>query len=832
MRIKLIATFLLSSVILSAQLKSPADFLGYELGTKFTPHYQIVNYFNQAAATMPRMMKLEQYGATNEGRPLLMAIVTAPENFSRLDEIRKNNLRLTGLLTDKAGDVNAPAIVWLSYNVHGNEPSSSEVSMKTLYELLHPENSEVNTWLKNTVVIIDPCLNPDGRDRYVNWFTQMVGKNPNADPDSREHSEPWPGGRVNHYNFDLNRDWAWQTQIETQQRVKKYNEWMPEVHCDFHEQFPNNPYYFAPAAEPMHEVITPWQRDFQVTIGRNHAKYFDANGWLYFTKEIFDLFYPSYGDTYPLYNGSIGMTYEQAGHSPGGLAIVKADGDTLTLKDRIAHHFTTSMSTIEIVSKNAERVVKEFKKFYDDAKANLNAEYKTYVIEADGNKKAVLEKLFTSNNISFVESSVAPFKFNGFNYANGKTENITITDKTVMVLQSNQPKSTLLKVLMEPKSKLSDSVTYDITGWAIPYAYGVQAYALKEKLNVQEDEPRLQLKQTATSTYGYIAEAGNSNGKFLAQLLKANIKVRYNEKSFTTDKHKFSPGSLIILAADNKERMQQIFTIAYDNKTYLYPVPTGFVDKGLDFGSESVHLIKKPKVAMLTGSGVYASGAGEIWHFFEHQLDYPISLINADEIGNVNWKNIDVLIMPGGNYKFLSDKEAAADLKTWVRQGGKLIALDDAVAQLANGDWGLKLKKADDDKDKKDDSNYNQLRKYENRERDGIVNNIPGAIYKVELDNSHPLAFGYPDYYFTLKQNDNIYEFMKDGWNVGVVKKNNQVAGFVGSKVKEKIKDGAVIGVVPMGSGSVTFFADDPIFRSFWESGKLLLSNAVFFVGQ
>ncbi|MEP6676421.1 MAG: M14 family metallopeptidase [Ferruginibacter sp.] len=836
MRIKLIAAFLFISSIATAQLKSPGEFLGYELGTKFTPHFRIVNYFNHAAAAMPQMMKLEQYGETNEGRPLLLAIIASPENFSHLEDIRKNNLRLTGLLNDKPGDIAAPAIIWLSYNVHGNEPSSSEVSMKTLYELLSGANSQVKEWLKNTVVIIDPCLNPDGRDRYVNWFTQMVGKNANADPDSREHSEPWPGGRFNHYNFDLNRDWAWQTQIETQQRIKKYNEWMPEIHCDFHEQYPNSPYYFAPAAEPMHEVITSWQRDFQTVIGKNHAKYFDNNGWLYFTKEIFDLFYPAYGDTYPLYNGAIGMTYEQAGHSPGGLAVVKSDGDTLTLKDRIAHHFTTSMSTIEITSKNADRVVKEFKKFYDDAKNNLNAEYKTYVIEADGNKKAVLEKLFTRNNIAFVENNAGSFKFNAFNYTNGKTENVSVTDKTIIVLQANQPKSTLLKVLMEPKSKLSDSVTYDITGWAIPYAYGVQAYALKEKLSIKEDEHIADPMPSFAdnSHYGYIVAAGADNGKLLAQLLKANVKVRFNEKPFTTGIHKFAAGSLIILLADNKERMQQVFSIAADTKTNLYAVPTGFVDKGLDFGSETVHFIKKPKVAMLTGNGVDASGAGAIWHFFEQQLDYPISLINAEEIGNVNWKNIDVLIMPGGYYKFLSDKETAADLKTWVKQGGRLIAIDNAVSQLASGDWGFKLKKAeeDKDKDKRDDSNYTELRRYENRERDGIVNNIPGAIYKVELDNSHPLAFGYPDFYFTLKQNDNIYEFMKDGWNVGVVRKNNQVAGFVGSHVKEKIKDGTVIGSLHMGNGSVTFFADDPVFRSFWENGKLLLSNAVFLVGQ
>ena len=290
--------------IFGQQLKSPDQYLGYQLGEKYTPHHRIVSYFQQAAAAKPQMMKLEQYGETSEGRPLLLAYVASEGNFAKLEEIRKNNLRLAGVLTDQPADSNAPAIVWLSYNVHGNETSSSEVSMKTLYELLNPSNAQTKEYLKNVVVIIDPCINPDGRDRYVNWFTQMKGKNANPDGNAREHAEPWPGGRFNHYNFDLNRDWAWQTQIETQQRLVQYNRWLPQVHSDYHEQGYNNPYYFAPAAAPYHEVITNWQRKFQVEIGRNNAKYFDANGWLYFTKEVFDLFYPSYGDTYPIYNGS------------------------------------------------------------------------------------------------------------------------------------------------------------------------------------------------------------------------------------------------------------------------------------------------------------------------------------------------------------------------------------------------------------------------------------------------------------------------------------------------------------------------------------------------
>ncbi len=338
--ISVLCLCLLSVIFLRAQLKSPEQFLGYKIGTHYTPHWKIVSYFQYVANTLPATIKLTQYGETNEGRPLLASFIGTADHIQNLESIRQNNIRLANLAKDKMAAIEdeAPAIVWLSYNVHGNETSSSEAAMLTLYDVANPDNAKTKEWLKNTIVVIDPCINPDGRDRYVNWFNSLVGKQYNPRLDAREHREPWPGGRTNHYNFDLNRDWSWQTQVESQQRLKLYNQWLPQVHVDFHEQGVNNPYYFAPAAQPYHEAITQWQRDFQVTIGKNNARYFDSNGWLFFTKEVFDLFYPSYGDSYPIFNGGIGMTYEQGGGPAGGLGVYKKEGDTLTLTDRLMHH--------------------------------------------------------------------------------------------------------------------------------------------------------------------------------------------------------------------------------------------------------------------------------------------------------------------------------------------------------------------------------------------------------------------------------------------------------------------------------------------------------------
>lgn len=822
------------SGILSAQLQSPEQFLGYKIGTRYTPHYKIVNYVKAVAQAKPDMVKIEKYGETNEGRELLVVYIASPQNLQRLDEIRQNNLRIAGVAKDKvaASTDNAPAIVWLSYNVHGNETSSSEAAMLTLYTLADPGNAKSTEWLKNTVIILDPCINPDGRDRYVNWFNSVVGKNMNPDPQSREHQEPWPGGRTNHYNFDLNRDWAWQTQIETQQRLVKYNQWLPQIHVDFHEQSYNNPYYFAPAAEPYHEVITPWQREFQNIIGRNNAKYFDEKGWLFFTKERFDLFYPSYGDTYPIYNGAIGMTFEQGGGPRGGLSVVTNSGDTLTLVDRINHHYTTGLSAIEMASQNAKRLVAEYKKFFDDSRAGREDVNKTYILTSDNAAKInSIAHLLQVNGIEF--GTTANAGFSGTNYSTGKNEKGQLKKYTIAV-SSSQTKSVLAKVLLEPRSNLVDSVTYDITAWSLPYAYNADAYAVKNAIALQPFTAAAGTKSIPASNYGYLIKYNSVNSvKLLGQLLKQGIKVRYSEKPFTYNKNTYDRGTLIVLEKGNPANLSSVLNnLAANIDADIEAVSTGFMDKGPDFGSPDIKVIKMPKVALITGEQTSSLGAGEIWHFFDQQINYPLMLINAADLSRVSLKDYSVVILPDGNYRNLSDKNVSDKLKQFVNNGGNLIALENAVRQLSNGDWNIKLKEDKEEDSAKDKNNYSALKKYENRERDEVANSIPGAIYKVQLDNTHPLGFGYADTYYTLKQDASVYEFLKDGWNVGVLKKSNYVTGFAGTKVKSQLKDGLLFGVTNIGSGFVVFLADDPLFREFWEGGKLLFSNAVFLVGQ
>lgn len=821
------------------QIKSPEEFLGYPLGSRFTPHHKIISYFQHLQEKSPGKMKYITYGETYEGRPLTVAFISSEENISRLENIRNNNLALAGFGNSGSGDENQPGIVWMSYNVHGNEASSSEASMLTAYELLSSNIPQIKEWLSKLLIVIDPCLNPDGRDRYVNWQNSVRGVRENPHVFSREHNEPWPGGRPNHYYFDLNRDWAWQSQIESQKRMELYNKWLPQIHIDFHEQGYNSPYYFAPAAEPFHEVITNWQREFQTTIGRNNAKYFDKHGWLYFTRERFDLLYPSYGDTYPTYKGAIGMTYEQAGHSLAGTAVITSDKDTLTLYDRLLHHHTTGLSTIEITAQNVQQVMKEYVKYYQNAVQSPPGKYKSFLIKADkGDRLKRLKTLLQKNQIKWDYAS-ANSKLNGYRYSTGKTENISI-EKGDVVININQPNANLISVLFEPNTVLSDSATYDITAWALPYAYGLETYGLSSIVNTDsKNTPEEKFSQAEANAYAYaINWTGLNSSVALSELLQKGVKVRFSEEPFKIGNKEFERGTLLITRTGNSGVSGKLYQYVQEASEIagieFYSLSTGFADKGFDIGSGSVKMIHAPRIGLVSGDRVSSLNMGEIWHFLDHDLKYPVNIITVDQLNQNVLNQIDVLILPEGNYDYFSNKQRNELLKSWVSSGKKLIVIGRMVSALAGADWGLKLKTEEKKQgDKKDTQDYSVLRRYANRERESIAEMNPGSVFKLEMDNSHPLAYGFGDHYYTLKQNSTLFEFLDgNGWNVGVMKKNSQVAGFAGYKLKEKLQDGLVFGELQRGRGTVVIMGDNPLFRSFWENGKLLFANALFLSGQ
>ncbi|HMG91700.1 MAG TPA: M14 metallopeptidase family protein [Chryseolinea sp.] len=828
---------------LAAQkLQSPKEFLGYELGDRFTRHHRVMEYFKYVADELPNV-ELISYGETYEHRQLVYAIITSPENFNNREQIRTDNLKRTGMMEGNPS-ADKKAIVWMSYNVHGNESSSLEASMLTLYDLANPTNTKTQEWLKNTIVIIDPCINPDGRDRYANFYNQYFNIPANSSGDAREHREPWPGGRANHYLFDLNRDWAWETQIESQQRLKIYNQWMPHVHIDFHEQGYNNPYYFAPAVEPFHEVISNWQREFQVMIGKNNAKHFDEHGWLYFTKERFDLYYPSYGDTYPTYSGAIGMTYEQGGGGYGGLSITTQEGDPLTLKDRLTHHYTSGLSTVEITSQNATKVVDEFEKFFRENNSGPAAPYKTYVIKGDNNPDKILKlaKWMDTHAIRYGHPGAGKTA-KGYDYQTQTTSTFNLTTDDIVV-NIYQPKSRFITTVFEPQSKLPDSLTYDITAWNLMYSYNLKAYALNDRINVGKP---LQLKEVVNAPvtgkpYSYIFTYQSvSDVEFMAALMRNGIKVRIAEKAFSVNGQNFDAGTLLVTRRNNEgiaDFDNTVQNLARNMGRKIYTSPTGFVERGKDLGSSEVKFVKAPSVAVLFGEQTSSLSAGEIWHFFEQQIHYPITQIGTDYIKSIDLKKYDVFIVPEGNYR-LFDEATLGQFNNWVTAGGKLIVIASGLNAFVD-QKGFALHKYAKDSEKTDaEKKDKELRekealiRYEDAERKLLSESISGAVYKVSLDSSHPLAFGLKDTYYTLKTNELRFGYLENGWNVGIIKgKAKPVQGFAGVRINRKLDNSLVLGVEQKGQGNIIYLVDNPLFRCFWESGKLLFSNAVFLVGQ
>ncbi len=835
-----IFTFSLFTTFAQVSLQSPDQFLGYELGDRFTRHHKVVEYFQHVANARQSNVKFIQYGETYEHRPLVIAIIASDENFKNLETIRMDNLRRTGF--EQGTPSTNVAMVWLSYNVHGNEANSMEASMKTLYDLANAGNAKTQEWLKNTVVIIDPCINPDGRDRYANFYNQYGNFPADPSPDAKEHREPWPGGRANHYLFDLNRDWAWQSQIESQARIKLYNQWMPHLHVDFHEQSYNNPYYFAPAAEPLHEVISKWQREFEIMIGKNNAKYFDENGWLYFTKERFDLYYPSYGDTYPTYSGAIGMTYEQGGGGFGGLTITTKEGDPLTLKDRLAHHYTNGLSTVEVTARNASRVTEEFEKYFEENLASPASPYKTYVIKADNNQDKInrLAAWMDTHRIQYGNPSTGKTT-RGFDFQTQTTGNVSFSSEDIVV-NIYQPKGRFVTTLFEPQSKLNDSITYDITAWNLMYAYGLNAYALTEKVNVAKPYNTKKIESTITANpYAYLFRYQSlEDVKFLAALLKDGYTVRSAGQAFSVASENFDAGTIIITRRNNEsipDFDNALQKLAKEMRRHIYTTSTGYVDSGKDLGSSKVNYLKAPKIALLGGEQTSSLSFGEVWHYFERQLNYPVTVIGTDYFKTIQLSQHDVLIVPPGNYH-LFDDEQLEHISEWVNAGGRLIVTAQALNSFADKK-GFNLKKfATDDAKKEAEKIGEQLKKekvlvrYEDSERKNLSSSIFGAIYKTTLDTSHPLAFGLGNTYYSLKTTTLRFDYLQAGWNVGTLRgKVKPLIGFAGIKANQSMENSLVFGVEDKGKGHVVYFVDNPMFRSFWENGKMLFANAVFVVG-
>ncbi len=833
--LSLLASTLFLTSMNSQTLKSPDEFLGYELGTQFTFQYKAIEYFRYIADNTS-MALFREYGKTYEGRTLGVCIVSSSDNIENLEIYRKNNLVKTGLLKGELNGKQLP-FIWLSYNIHGNEAVGLEAAMKTLYTLVTGSYPGITDYLKECIIVIDPCQNPDGHDLYTERFKTSMSSFMNPDPNAWEHNQGWPGSRTNHYLFDLNRDWTWQTQVETQQKIRLYRQFMPEVHADFHEMGPESTFFFAPGANPWHNALTPWQHEFHKMMGNGNASLFDRKFRLYYTGENFDLFYPSYGDTWPLFNGSMGFTYEQGGGGASGLAYKQESGDTLTLKERIDGHFTASMATIKVAYENRARLVSEFDKYFDENENNPSFKYKAFIIKGTNEKSNVksLLQLLDNNQIRYNYAGNTGKKYKGFDYSINREGEVTI-EKGDILVTSFQPESHLIQVLFEPHSRISDSLSYDLTAWALPFVFNLRAFALAEKIPVDTghvEYKKIINKHFDNEVYAYVADfTGFDELKLMAFLYRKDIRIRYSLKPFSLDGKTFSRGSIIIARGDNRHVETRFDSIVIDaaNKCQVNIIPstTGLVQSGKDFGSGYSPLMKKRNIAMLSGENTSSSSVGELWFFFERELNYPISLINLDTRSNPDLSKYDVLILASGSYS--KQKDTIID---FIKRGGKVIALENSVSIFA-GEKATSLAqavktratelKASEKKVRSDDTTLLKKYELEIERRYSLSTRSAGSIYKVKLDDTNPYVFGLGKEWYVLKRSAG-YPFLTKGNNIGYVLDKEPVAGFAGYKYKDKIINTLVIGSEKIGKGEVIYITDDPYFRGFWKSGRVLIGN-------
>nr|WP_315158186.1 M14 family zinc carboxypeptidase [uncultured Flavobacterium sp.] len=834
MKKNLYVALLLFTTVFSAfsQLKSPSDFIP-SYGKQITYYHQVENYFNYLTEES-KLIKKHKYGVTAEQRDLNLFYISTPENLANLEQIRNNNLAAIGMSNSKTPTVEDKVIVWISFNVHGNEFAGTESALSVVYELLNPTNEAAKTWLKNTIVILDPCINPDGYSRYGNWLREISGKKTHPGLNDREHMEVWPGGRYNHYIFDLNRDWAWQTQAETQQRIAMYYQWMPQVHADVHEMSYDSPYFFPPSAEPLHEFIEQYQKDFHTTLGKNISAKFDKQNWTYNTRERFDLFYPSYGDTYPTYNGAVGMTLEQGGIG-AGREITMENGVNLTIKDRLTHHATAVLTIIESASGQKEALIKGFRDFNNNARKKVKGSYKTYVMK-NNPKLDQMAVLLKKNNIEFAYAD-ATANESGFHYQSKKNKSFKI-EPNDLIVKVDQPRAVLTQVLFEPNQKLNDSLSYDITAWALPLAYGVESYAVKNSLDIKT-KPTIEVKEKKIpeSVYAFHIPWNNRNSAQVVSLLhQAGIKVRSAMKKAVFGDITIEPGGLIVSKADNpkvadfEKTVNEIIKIKSDFNFII----TGFSTNSKDIGGENFILLKAPKILLLSGKGISSTDFGATWFYLDETISYPVSIVEAVNFNRVKLYNYNTLILADGYYTFTDEQKIQID--SWIKNGGKVIAMNNAVSIFEDREgYALSLFASTEDKEKYEKEEKElELKKrfldYEGSERRAISGSIPGAIMENKIDKTYPMAFGLGDSYFSLKANEKCYSLLKKAINVAYIPKDYISYGFVGNDMKKKLTETVSFAVDKKGDGSVIYMIDNPLFRGFWENGILLFSNALFLV--
>ena len=797
-------------------IQSPEEYLGYEIGFEHTRHDLIVAYLKYLS-NVSEKAQLIKYGESHEGRDLNMLTVSSSKNLNNLEKIKNEHLKHTVPGTKTKIDNSLPIIVNLGYGVHGNEPSSAEAAILAAYTLVASENNKVKRLIQNSVIFIDPTINPDGRDRHSQWANQYKSINLVADSNDAEHNEAWPRGRTNHYWFDLNRDWLLGINPESRGKLEWYHSWYPNVVTDFHEMGTNSNYFFEPmkrnaSVKPMipdenYSVLSPIFAEYYV-------KALDSIGSFYYTKESFDETYPGYGSSYPDVQGAVAILFEQAS-SRGHLQ--ETNYGTMSFAFTIRNQYLSSIATVEAAVDNKDLLRDYQMRFFNSSVTEFkNEKVKAYEFGDmyDQNRnKAFIDKLLLH-------------KIKVYN------------SKGKFVVPVNQPQSRMVKNFFETHSKYVDSVFYDASAWSVSNKYNMKSRELKSffgESEIKTTKGFVKNLKPKMSNYAYVMDWDDYNSPAAMNHLQKNGIITYSAfKPFTikvngtNSSKKFNYGSVLIPVSKQNISSKKLFDIIIEmqNKFEIpvYNSESGYSLKGIDLGSNNFRINKPVKVALLIGEGVNSYEAGEVWHLLDTRIGLPLTKLKLSQFSGISLKKYTTLIMVSGSYNQLGKGEVKK-IKKWVEEGNTLITI------AGGSSWAISKKLINESlvESKKDSThsrkNYVDAREFIGRER------IGGVILKADIDLTHPIAFGYNDNSIPVYKNNNVFinKTKNDYSSVATYSKDFHIDGYISeSNKKDFIPGAASLIISKVGSGRVVVFADNPNFRGTWYGTNKLFLNAIF----
>ena len=805
------------SIAFDDKVTQPQQVLGHQVGEWHVRPDQSFAYFQALAASSDKVV-LQEIGRTHENRPLITAFISSQKHIAHLEQIKNSRQKLT--------DYEGPNIVWLGYSVHGNEASGANAALLVAYRLAASQEPWVKELLEQTIVMIDPMLNPDGLDRFANWVNRYKGKHLVADSDSIEHNEDWPMGRTNHYWFDLNRDWLLLQHPESKARVKQFYQWRPHIVGDFHEMGTNATYFFQPGVPSRQHPLTSL-RNFELTnkIAKYHAKALDEVGVSYYSKESFDDFYYGKGSTFPDINGGIGILFEQA--SARGHVQESIHGD-LSFPFAIRNQVATSFSTLK-ASVQLKDALQQYQRDF----------FSSWPVKAAQDlQKAVV---FSSSDHKRLQEFIALLKAHQIEVKQ-LAGSRTFSNKRFPALDSyaitfKQPQYGLIKAMFESRTAFADSTFYDVSAWTFPLAFNLN-YAFLDK----DELLNLPLQPITELTSGNIISSHNSVALImpwdsfaaataLTRLLQQDITVKLAEKPFTLKvqetPHTFAAGSLIIpltgQAHSSQDILKNIEQWVLPLGINLYGVDTGLSIQGIDLGSPNMTKLALPKPLLLIGDGVSPYEAGEVWHLLDSRLELPLSMQYAQNIESIDLARYSHLLLVNGRYPELTEEKTTA-LKHWINKGGTIVATRNAVRWLIDHQL-VNFKLMESSKTPVNNKSFAQ------RDEVFAKNIIGGAIYQTQLDLGHPLTYGItiPTLALTKSGTQVLKPVEQNFVTVASYLEEPLAAGYSSQLNIDRIKGTPAILAQGYGNGSIILFNDNPNFRGYWMGAMRVYINSLFF---